>query len=67
MQHHKRLRTPAAATYLGIAKTTLEKLRSLNQGPSYIKLGRAVVYDTTDLDLWLEKNRKQTGEGNNHV
>ena len=57
MEQSKRLRTAAAAAYIGLAKTTLEKLRFTGGGPVYIKLGNAVVYDTRDIDLWLEQNR----------
>jgi hypothetical protein len=27
-------------------------------GPAFIKLGRAVVYDTRDLDAWLASGRR---------
>jgi len=63
MQHNKRLRTPDAATYVGTAQSTLEKLRSLGRGPTYIKLGRAVIYDTQDLDAWLETHRRVPNGG----
>ena len=49
----QRLRTPAAAKYLGLAPRTLEKMRLTGNGPQYYKLGRAVVYDTQDLDRWI--------------
>ena len=52
---HRRLRTPAAADYLGYSESTLEKKRLT--GPPFIKLGRAIVYDTRDLDAWLAARR----------
>tara|TARA_R110001583_G_scaffold10423_2_gene48228 strand:+ start:246 stop:440 length:195 start_codon:yes stop_codon:yes gene_type:complete len=63
MEQSKRLRTAAAAEYIGLAKTTLEKLRFTGGGPVYIKLGNAVVYDTRDIDSWLEQNRVDPAAG----
>lgn len=55
----RRLRTPAAAEYLGLAVSTLEKMRVAGNGPKFIKAGpRAVVYDSTDLDAWLDARRQ---------
>ena len=42
----RRLRTPAAAVYLGYAESTLEKKRLTGDGPPFIRLGRTIVYDT---------------------
>jgi len=50
---HSRFRTPAAATYTALSPRTLEALRVKGGGPRYIRIGRAVVYDTRDLDEWL--------------
>jgi hypothetical protein len=51
------LDTQAAASYLGISKSQLEKLRVLNNGPAYVRLGRRVVYTHDDLKSYLSKNR----------
>ena len=56
------LRAPDAAKYLGLAESTLAKLRMGRDGPAFHKLGRAVVYDRTDLDAWLSAHRVETGE-----
>src|SRR3954463_2334029 len=56
-QGHQRLRTPAAGNYLGYATSTLEKKRLTGDGPPFIRLGRAIVYDTRDLDDWLSSRR----------
>jgi predicted DNA-binding transcriptional regulator AlpA len=56
-QEHSRLRTPAAADYLGYSESTLEKKRLTGDGPPFIRLGRAIVYDTRDLDRWLGERR----------
>src|SRR5215510_6046809 len=43
-----------AAKILGIAPSTLAKLRLSGNGPLYCKLGRRVVYRRHDLEGWLE-------------
>ena len=59
----QRLRTPAAAKYLGLSPRTLEKMRLTGDGPQYYKLGRAVVYDTYDLDRWVSgRARRSTSD-----
>ena len=51
-------RTPEAASYLGLAASTLEKLRLTGGGPRFLRLGgRAVGYDIKDLDEWLNAQR----------
>jgi predicted DNA-binding transcriptional regulator AlpA len=54
------LRTDGAAEYLGLAASTLNKLRLTGGGPEYIKLGKVVVYDPTDLDAWLSSKRRSS-------
>jgi predicted DNA-binding transcriptional regulator AlpA len=54
---HRRLRTPAAADYLGYSESTLEKKRLTGDGPPFIRLGRVIVYDTRDLDQFLVARR----------
>jgi predicted DNA-binding transcriptional regulator AlpA len=44
----------AAAKLLGLATSTLAKLRLSGSGPLYCKLGRRVVYRMEDLEAWLE-------------
>jgi hypothetical protein len=43
-----------AARVLGLAPSTLAKLRLYGNGPVYCKLGRRVVYRREDLAEWLE-------------
>ena len=43
-----------AAKVLGLAPSTLAKLRLSGNGPVYCKLGRRVVYRRADLEVWLE-------------
>jgi predicted DNA-binding transcriptional regulator AlpA len=48
------LSAEAAAKLLGLATSTLAKLRLSGNGPVYCKLGRRVVYRREDLEGWLE-------------
>jgi len=58
------LRTPAAAGYVGLAASTLEKLRVAGGGPIFHKLGRkVVVYDTNDLDVWPGRRKSTADDG----
>lgn len=54
------LRTDGAAVYVGLSASTMNKLRLTGGGPRYIKLSRTVVYDPTDLDVWLDANRRKS-------
>lgn len=54
------LRTEDAANYVGLSASTLTKLRLFGNGPEYIKLGKAVVYNPTDLDAWLSTKRRRS-------
>jgi predicted DNA-binding transcriptional regulator AlpA len=54
------LRTRDAAEYLGLASSTLEKLRNTGAGPRFIRMGRAIGYDIRDLDRWLDGQREST-------
>ena len=60
MQPHV-LRTPDAARYVGLAESTLEKMRIYGTGPVYQKAGaKIIVYRREDLDLWLENGRRKS-------
>lgn len=50
----ERMAGDAAARYLGISKSTLEKMRFEGRGPRYLKLGARCFYRRTDLDAYLE-------------
>lgn len=52
-----KLDTPAAAKYCGVGKSTLEKMRLVGGGPTYLKPTRSVVYQVSDLDAWLNSRR----------
>ena len=55
--------TKAAADYVGLSPSTLNRMRVTGDGPRYSKVGRRVVYDLRDLDSWIEaRKRRFTGE-----
>ena len=60
----QRMRTGAAAAYLGVSKSLLEKLRITGKGPRYAKLGgKLVIYERGDLDDWADAaKRRSTSE-----
>jgi predicted DNA-binding transcriptional regulator AlpA len=55
-----RLKVEDAAAYLGLSASTLNKLRVFGGGPVFLKLGRRVAYDVTDLDAWLNAKRRRS-------
>ena len=52
----RRLRSPAAAAYCGLSDSTMRKMRTRTGGPLFMRLSGVVVYDTADLDTWMEAN-----------
>ena len=55
------MKTPAAAAYVGLAISTMEKGRvaGLREAtPPYLKIGRGVAYLKADLDAWLASRRR---------
>jgi excisionase family DNA binding protein len=62
-----RMRTPEASKYLGLSKSTLDKLRCFGGGPRYIKTGRRVLYDQRDLDSFLESHKRSSTSEYPHV
>lgn len=60
------IRVKQATGYVGLSKSSLDKLRHFGGGPEYFKLGRAVVYNTDDLDVWMAaRRRSETWDGAN--
>jgi Helix-turn-helix domain len=60
-----KLRTGAAARYVGLAPATLAKMRMRGDGPPFSKAGaRVVVYDIDDLDEWLRATRRTSTRSN---
>ena len=55
-----------AATYLGVARQTLAKLRWSGDSPPYFKVGRRVLYEKDDLDAWIsQRKRRSTSDPGN--
>ena len=55
---NKMMSRARAASYIGVAKATLEYWACTgNQKIPYFKIGRKVVYARADLDRWLEQKR----------
>ena len=64
----KMLSTPEAAEYLGLGKSTLDKLRLTGGGPKFSALGRRVVYDPRDLEEFVKaRKRLSTSEEAAHA
>ena len=58
--------TKQAAQRYGLSESWLAKLRVIGGGPSHIKCGRRVLYDTKSFEEWLEaRRRSSTSEGSN--
>jgi len=53
----RKLSVTEAATFLGVSKSWLDKKRLEGGGPTYIKLGRRVVYDLNDLEDFAASKR----------
>ncbi|MEQ9248203.1 MAG: helix-turn-helix domain-containing protein [Nitratireductor sp.] len=69
MQHsystdNRCLRTSDAGAYVGLSKSTLEKLRVTGGGPEYAALGRVVVYRIEDLDAWVSARKRRSTSDN---
>lgn len=57
------LDTDAAAAYVGLGPSTLNRLRAVGGGPLYAKRGRRVLYDVQELDSWIAAHERGfTGE-----
>ena len=55
--------TDEAAEYVRLSARTLERYRVTGEGPKYLKLGRRVLYQRSELDTWLEnKIRRSTSD-----
>ncbi|TGS61807.1 DNA-binding protein [Mesorhizobium sp. M3A.F.Ca.ET.174.01.1.1] len=51
------MRTPAAAAYISKSPSWLNKSRLDGTGPSFMRLGSTIVYDSADLDAWMASKR----------
>ena len=60
---------PEIADELGVSVSNLAQMRFLGTGPAFIKIGgKAVRYRRSDVDAWIEANRRtSTGGGGGHA
>jgi hypothetical protein len=64
----ERLRTRAAAKYIGKSESWMEKARLSGTSPPYYKIGGSVIYDTADLDEYLAAHRRiSTSDNSKHL
>ena len=54
------LSTPEAARFLRVSTKFLTNRRWAGGGPRFIRLGRKVVYDETDLNAWVDAGRRDS-------
>ncbi|PPJ34507.1 DNA-binding protein [Nocardia nova] len=56
------MNTEQASAYLGgfLAPQTLKNMRNLGIGPRSYRIGRSVVYDRADLDLYVAQQKAAT-------
>lgn len=55
----KKLDEAGTAEYTLLSRANLEKRRRRGQPPVYAKLGRRIIYDTDDLDAFIESAKVQ--------
>ncbi|NLV29652.1 MAG: helix-turn-helix domain-containing protein [Acidobacteria bacterium] len=53
----ERLTETEASIYIGMSRPWMRLARMKRQGPSFLKIGRAIRYDVADLDQWLDSHR----------
>lgn len=58
--HSRRLHRKLAAGYVGCSLSWLDKARLTGTGPLFISVGSRIVYDTGDLDAFMEQNRHRS-------
>jgi hypothetical protein len=56
------LKEPEAARYVAMSRAYLRICRAQGRGPSYSRVGRAILYRIRDLDAWLDQCRVETRE-----
>lgn len=55
----KLLDVEAAAQYLGLRPSYMNKLRNSVSGPPYIKIGDCVRYNVDDLNKWIKEKERR--------
>ena len=57
-EYDRKLSISEAAALLGVSPSWLNKLRGEGRGPTFLKLGRRVLYDGADLETWAKSTRQ---------
>lgn len=52
------LDTTQAASYLNIARRTMERWRCEGYGPNFIRIGRVVRYSDSALEDWIQRQTR---------
>jgi len=63
MNNNTTLKEKDAAQFLGFSPCYLRQARMRNEGPAFIRVGRAIRYLPNDLRMFLEAHRVQTHSG----
>jgi excisionase family DNA binding protein len=50
------------ADELQVSMRTLERWRQEGTGPAFVRVGRSLRYRRSDIDAWLERQRRSQGE-----
>ena len=53
-----------AAEYIGMSSAFLNRRRVTGNGPAYLKLGGRIFYPQSDLDAWLQGQRRISTSAN---
>ncbi|MBN6823989.1 helix-turn-helix domain-containing protein [Methylobacterium organophilum] len=53
----RKLTPDQAAKHIGVSAAQLAKLRMTGEGPTFLKLGRKVMYQLGDIETWLAGKR----------
>lgn len=59
-----RLTVKEAAEYIPLSMSTLNTMRVTGGGPVYIKARGKILYDTRDLDVWLDAHKQISTSAN---
>jgi hypothetical protein len=54
------MRPDVASAYTGLSVQRLAKFRLFGGGPEFVKAGRSILYRRSDLDAWLNANRRRS-------
>jgi predicted DNA-binding transcriptional regulator AlpA len=57
MVEKRLLNVKEAASYLNLAEQTLHNYRFTRKPPNYVKLGKRVLYELSELEKFIESNR----------